>query len=251
KMQGTLRHNNVELEKRVKRRTAELERANQELERFVYVASHDLQEPLRTISNYTGLLEKGYASQLDDTANKYLSRTLRAASRMRTLIRDLLELSRIGRDAQFTQVDTTEIIKETIAQLNAAIEESHTKITYTGLPVLTGNEVELKLLFQNLVSNAIKFRKAEGTPEINVSAVDRGTHYLFAFADNGIGIEEQYKERIFIVFQRLHGKDEYAGTGIGLATCQKIVTLHKGEIWVKSTPGLGSTFYFTIAKDLK
>lgn len=251
KMQGTLRHNNVELEKRVKRRTAELERANQELERFVYVASHDLQEPLRTITNYTGLLEKGYATQLDDTANKYLSRTLRASSRMRTLIRDLLELSRIGRDAQFTQVDTNEIMKETIAQLNAAIEESHTTITFTGLPVLTANEVELKLLFQNLVSNAIKFRKPDGAPEINVSAVDRDTHYLFAFADNGIGIEEQYKERIFIVFQRLHGKDEYAGTGIGLATCQKIVALHKGEIWVKSKPGEGSTFYFTIAKDLK
>ncbi len=251
KMQGTLQHTNIVLERRVKQRTAELESANQELERFVYVASHDLQEPLRTITNYTGLLEKGYAAQLDATANKYLSRTLRASSRMRTLITDLLELSRIGRDAQFTRVDTNEIMKETIAQLNAAIEESQTHVNFTNLPVLTANEVELKLLFQNLLSNAIKFRKRDGTPKIDVSATETNTHYRFAFSDNGIGIEDQYKERIFIVFQRLHGKDEYAGTGIGLATCQKIIALHKGQIWVESTPGQGSTFYFTIQKDLK
>lgn len=251
KMQGVLKQNNVQLERRVRQRTAELEAANKELERFVYVASHDLQEPLRTITNYTGLIEKGYAAQLDEKGNRYLASTLKATARMRVLIKDLLELSRIGKDARFTQVDTGEILKETIGQLNAAIEESETNIIASPLPVLQGNEVELKLLFQNLISNAIKFKKKGAQPVIQISAEEKPTHYLFAFKDNGIGIEEQYKERIFIVFQRLHNKDEYAGTGIGLATCQKIVAMHKGEIWVESSPGAGSTFYFTIQKDLK
>ncbi|MES2621300.1 MAG: ATP-binding protein [Bacteroidota bacterium] len=250
KMQGQLKGTNVSLERRVKARTNDLEAANKELERFVYVASHDLQEPLRTISNYTSLLQEGYADKLDPVANKYLNNTVKAASRMRTLIKDLLELSRIGKDVQLTSVDTKSILIEVAAQLDAAIKESNTKITYSGLPVLTGNAVELKQLFQNLISNAIKFRKKGEPCTIRISAEEKLNEYLFSFKDNGIGIEEQYNDRIFVVFQRLHDRTEYPGTGIGLATCQKIVALHKGKIWVESKLGEGSTFYFTLSKNL-
>jgi light-regulated signal transduction histidine kinase (bacteriophytochrome) len=216
----------------------------------VYVASHDLQEPLRTISNYTGLLQEGYSGKIDETGNKYLDSTVRAASRMRTLIKDLLELSRIGKGTKITTVETNEILKEVIAQMDASIKESNCNINSTNLPVLKGNEIELKQLFQNLISNAIKFRKKDVPCEIKITAQDKGSEYLFAIKDNGIGIEEQYKDRIFIVFQRLHGKSEYPGTGIGLASCQKIVALHKGKIWVESRLGVGSAFYFTISKKL-
>lgn len=250
RMQKALKKANAELEKRVKLRTAELESANQELERFVYVASHDLQEPLRTISNYAGLLQDKYSTGLDATGNKYLGSLMRSAGRMRTLINDLLEFSRLGKNAEITMVDTNHVLQEVISLLDATINENNVTITATELPVLKGNEVELKQLFQNLISNAIKFRKPDETPFINISAQEQENEYRFAFSDNGIGIDPEYKERIFIVFQRLHAKHEYPGTGIGLATCQKIVTLHKGKIWVDSEPGKGSTFYFTLSKNL-
>ena len=249
-MQGTLKGTNTELERRVKVRTQELENANKELERFVYVASHDLQEPLRTITNYTSLLQGKYSHTLDETGNKYLASTVRSAARMRTLIKDLLDLSRIGKDKTITSVDTAEIIKEVIAQLDASIKESNAIITFSGMPVIQANEIEMKQLFQNLISNALKFRKTGTVPHITVSAQTKTNEYLFAVQDNGIGIEPQFKDRIFIVFQRLHGKHEYPGTGIGLATCQKIVALHHGAIWVESSLGQGSTFYFTISRKL-
>lgn len=250
RMQKALKNANADLEKRVKIRTAELEAANQELERFVYVASHDLQEPLRTISNYAGLLQDKYSGGLDATGNKYLGSLMRSAGRMRALINDLLEFSRLGKNAEIKDVDTGHVLQEVISLLDAVISENGVTITSTSLPVLKGNEVELKQLFQNLLSNAIKFRKPDVAPEVNITVEDRGNEYLFAFKDNGIGIEPEYKERIFIVFQRLHAKHEYPGTGIGLATCQKIVTLHKGKIWVDSQLGNGSTFYFTLSKNL-
>lgn len=249
RMQKALKKANAELEKRVKIRTAELEAANQELERFVYVASHDLQEPLRTISNYAGLLQDKYSAGLDATGNKYLGSLMRSAGRMRALINDLLEFSRLGKNAEIKDVDTSHVLQEVISLLDAVITETAVTITSTRLPVIKGNEVELKQLFQNLITNAIKFRKPDEAPIISITAEERENEYLFAFKDNGIGIEPEYKERIFIVFQRLHAKHEYPGTGIGLATCQKIVTLHKGKIWVDSQLGTGSTFYFTLSKN--
>jgi light-regulated signal transduction histidine kinase (bacteriophytochrome) len=170
---------------------------------------------------------------------------------MRTLIQDLLELSRIGKNVKITEVDTRKVLREVKDQMDASIKETGTMIASTGLPVVKGIEIELKQLFQNLISNAIKFRTPEETCRIQITAEEKPNEYLFAFKDNGIGIEEQFKDRIFIVFQRLHGKNEYPGTGIGLATCQKIVTLHKGKIWVESELGKGSTFFFTLSKNLK
>ncbi len=236
-------------EEEIKQKSEELENTNKELERFVYVASHDLQEPLRTISNFVGLLEKKYSGVTDTGTAQYLQFIVNAAGRMRNLIKDLLDLSRIGRNIIYTAVDGNEVFKEVIANLEASIKESNVKITAAELPVLYGNAGELKQLFQNLISNAIKFRKKNGIPEINITVEDKNTEYLFAIKDNGIGIEEQSIKKLFVIFQRLNDVTEYPGTGIGLATCKKIIDLHHGKIWVESKFGEGSTFYFTLPKE--
>ena len=243
KTQNALKESNTDLEKRVQERT-------KELEQFVYVASHDLQEPLRTISNFVGLIEEEYAGKLDKGMDQYLRFIVTAARKMRNLIKDLLDFSRIGREITFAAVDCNEILNEVTAELGISIKESNTKITSSILPVLNGNEIELKQLFQNLISNAIKFLKKNVTPEIEITVEEKATEYLFAVRDNGIGIDEQYKDRIFIIFQRLHTVAEYPGTGIGLATCKKIVARHNGKIWIESKLGEGSTFYFTISNKL-
>lgn len=236
------------IEEEIKQKSGELVRSNQELEQFAYVASHDLQEPLRTINNFVGLLEKKSAIKADEDTKAYFKFILNASSKMQNLIKDLLEYSRVGRNMTFASVDCNSIVKEVIALMEASIKESNAKITVSILPVLKGNETELKRLFQNLLSNAIKFRKQNHTPEITITAEEKRTEYLFAITDNGIGIEEQFIPKLFVIFQRLHSDDQYAGTGIGLATCKKIVTLHGGKIWVESKIGEGSTFYFTLSK---
>ena len=235
-------------EAEIQKKSEELTHVNKELEQFVYVASHDLQEPLRTISNFAGLFEEEYSGKLDKDANQYLKFIVTASSKMQNLIKDLLDFSRIGRKITFTAVDCNEILKEVTAELGIAIKESNTKITSSNLPILNGNEIELKQLFQNLISNAIKFLKKNVTPKIEITVEENVTEYLFAIKDNGIGIEELHQDRIFIIFQRLHTVAEYPGTGIGLATCKKIVARHNGKIWVESKLDEGSTFYFTISR---
>jgi signal transduction histidine kinase len=224
----------------------ELKIKNRELEQFAYVASHDLQEPLRTTSGFVDLLQKQYKGKLDDKADKYLAFIADASNRMRVLIKDLLEFSRIGTKAELKTVDCNIILKNMLSDIEAAIQETNANIKYGEMPVLMGYPTEIKLLFQNLVVNAIKFRKKNIAPQINISAEKKEGFWEFAVSDNGIGMEKEHNERIFDIFQRLHTRTEYEGSGIGLSHCKKIVELHHGKIWVSSNPGIGSTFYFTM-----
>lgn len=224
----------------------ELEEKNKELEQFAYVASHDMQEPLRTISGFVELLQHQYQGKLDDKADKYLNFMAQSSDRMKVLIKDLLEYSRIGRKKELGEVDCNKILNEVLGDLGAAITEADAEISSQVLPVINGYPTEIKQLFQNLIINAIKFSKKNSSPQIKISAENIKGYWQFSFADNGIGIEEKYNERIFEIFQRLHTRTEYEGSGIGLSHCKKIVELHKGKIWVESTPGKGSIFYFTL-----
>lgn len=235
---------NKELEKNI----SLLQNANKELEQFAYLSSHDLQEPLRTICNFVGLLEKKYSKKTDGDTKLYFKYILGATSKMQNLIRDLLDYSRIGKSISFTNIDCNEILKQVIADSEQAIKENNAKITFDVLPFLKGNEAELKKLFGNLIGNAIKFHRKGVLPEITISVENKEKEYLFAVRDNGIGIEKQYINKLFIIFQRLPNTGEYSGTGIGLAICKKIVTLHEGKIWAESKLGEGSTFYFTLPK---
>ena len=229
------------------RQTAIIEAKNKELEQFTYLASHDLQSPLATVSNYAKLLDEEYHDQLDEDARTFLQFMLEAIERMRVMINDLLEYSRIGRHNQDqVWVDTGEIVNHAVANLAHIISESGATIDTEELPKVRAYKTELILLFQNLISNAIKFRREGVDPYIRISAEDKSTHWRFAVYDNGIGIEEAYIDKIFDAFQRLHSKKQYAGTGIGLAHCQKILDLHGGRIWVESKLNEGSTFCFTI-----
>ncbi|WP_127128177.1 sensor histidine kinase [Pseudoflavitalea rhizosphaerae] len=248
KLQNEIKEANADLEKKVENRTMELERKNKELEQFAYVASHDLQEPLKTVSGFVGLLNKQYKGRLDENADKYLEYILNASDRMRTLIKDLLVYSRIGRAIAFVLADCNILLHEVLADMDNNIKENKAKIHTDTLPVLYTFPTELKLLFQNLISNAIKFRKRGEQPEISITVTRIPGFWKFAVSDNGIGIDQQHRDRIFVIFQRLHNKKDYEGSGIGLAHCKKIVELHGGEIWVESMPGIGSTFYFTISE---
>lgn len=227
----------------------QLTSANKELEEFAYVASHDLQEPLQTIHNFTGLLEKQYTGKLDTDGDQYLKFIINASTRMKSLIRDLLELSRVGRKGKFDWVDCNQVLKDLLEELSVSVRQSGAKILAPAFPPVKGNKTELKQLFQNLISNAIKFTVPGRRPEIEISVEEKPGEYLFSVKDNGIGIEEKYKNRIFVIFQRLHATDEYPGTGIGLSVCKKIVAGHRGKIWVESVPGQGSTFRFTLSKE--
>lgn len=234
------------LEERVKKRTSELEQTNQELQQFAHVASHDLQEPLRMVSSYARLLAERNKGKLDKDSDEFIEYVVEGAIRMRDLINDLLALSRVDtRGEKMISVDSSEILKDTLKNLEVLIQESKANIKSGNLPRVTADRGQLGLLFQNLIVNAIKYQR-NGNPEIMVSGNRKGRFWHFAVRDNGIGIDKEYFERIFIIFQRLHGKEEYSGTGIGLALCKKIVNRHGGKIWVESEPGKGSTFFFTI-----
>jgi signal transduction histidine kinase/ligand-binding sensor domain-containing protein len=224
----------------------ELERKNKELEQFAYVASHDMQEPLRTTSSFVELLQQQYQGRLDEKADKYLTFIAQSSHRMKALITDLLDYSRIGRKKELVSVDCNLIVKEVLADIEVAIKESGAVIKSGDLPVINGYATELKQLFQNLLINALKFRKENIAPEIKIEANRKNGCWEFTCQDNGIGIDKQHQERIFVIFQRLHTRTEYEGSGIGLSNCRKIVELHRGKIWVESSPGNGSTFHFTI-----
>ncbi|GAA3512335.1 hypothetical protein GCM10022393_27600 [Aquimarina addita] len=231
-----------------------LESKNKELEQFAYIASHDLQEPLNTISSFIGLIAEDYGDKFDEAGKDSLTFIQDASKRMKKLINALLEYSRLGRSKDFIKVDLTKIMEELKADFTSILERTNAKLTVNTLPVVKGSEIELRLLIQNLVSNAIKFTEEDVVPEVTISAVKKtkiinnvsSQFWEFAIKDNGIGIPEKHKDRIFAIFQRLHSREKYQGTGIGLAHCKKIVEAHGGEIWLKSIEGQGTTFYFTI-----
>jgi signal transduction histidine kinase len=225
----------------------ELARSNTELEQFAYVASHDLQEPLRMISSYLQLLERRYKGQLDDDADEFIDFAVDGASRMQTLINDLLTYSRVGtRGKPFEPTDTGKVLELALLNLRVAVEENGAKITHDDMPTLSVDATQMTQLLQNLIGNAIKFHKKDTLPEVHIGAERKNSSWILSVRDNGIGIDPSDFERIFMIFQRLHTRDEYDGTGIGLAVCRKIVERHGGRIWVESEPGQGSTFSFSL-----
>ena len=226
---------------------AELKRSNRELEQFAYVASHDLQEPLRMVSSYVQLLAQRYETALDDKARKYIGYAVDGAIRMQQLIEDLLLYSRAGADSSLESVGSAAPLTAAVQNLASAIEEAGAVITHGDLPVVRADASQLAQVFQNLLSNAVKFH-GEAPPCVHVSAREEEREWVFSVEDNGIGIDPQYADRVFVIFQRLHTRQEYAGTGIGLAVCQRIIERHGGRIWFESEPGKGSVFYFTLPK---
>jgi len=224
----------------------ELARSNEELQQFAYIASHDLQEPLRMVTSYLQILERRYQGRLDPDADDFIQFAVDGALRMRTLINDLLTYSRVGTRGQAFELTSCRLaVDNAIANLQLAIEESGAVVTYGDLPQLRADPTQLTQLFQNLISNAVKFR-SEAPCRVTIEASQKADAWLFAVQDNGVGLDPQYAERIFVIFQRLNNRLDYPGTGIGLAVCKKIVERHGGNIWVQSEPGQGATFYFTL-----
>jgi PAS domain S-box-containing protein len=233
-------------EEQLQRRTEELARSNTELQQFAYVASHDLQEPLRMVASYTQLLARRYRGKLDQDADEFIAFAVDGATRMQLLINDLLAYSRVGtRGRPFAPTDCNQVVDQVIADLGPAIHDAQATVTRTDLPTVVADRLQLSQVFQNLVGNALKYR-GTAPPEVTVSAQREDGIWVFAVQDNGIGIDPPYFERIFVLFQRLHSRAQYPGTGIGLAICKKIVERHGGHIWVESQPGQGATFFFTI-----
>ncbi|MBU0622398.1 MAG: PAS domain S-box protein [Gammaproteobacteria bacterium] len=230
----------------LQQRTRELSRSNQELEQFAYVASHDLQEPLRMVASYTQLIAQRYRGKLDKDADEFIEFAVDGATRMQAIINDLLMLSRVGtRNVAFTRTDVKQSLDKALANLRLVIAESGADIVCEALLVLDADGSQLTQLFQNLIGNALKFR-GDRAPQIKIGAVQQDGDWQFHVRDNGIGIAPEHFERIFLMFQRLHGKREYPGTGIGLTICKKIVERHGGRIWIESEAGKGTTFLFTI-----
>jgi len=230
----------------VEERSRQLAQSNAELERFAYASSHDLQEPLRTMTNYLQLLERFGSKQLNEESREYVDAAVKCAGRMRGLINGLLEYSRTtSREHRFKEVDCNLVLEEALEQLKAAITESGAKVEHQPLPKVYGEPVLLGQLFQNLVGNALKFCK-DRPPEIKIGAEKREGEWLFWVKDNGIGIEPRFFQQIFRIFQRLHTREEFPGAGLGLAVCKKTVEIHGGKIWCESELGKGSSFYFTL-----
>lgn len=234
---------------RLNRQTRELERSNTELEQFAYVASHDLQEPLRKVASFTQLLERRYKGQLDERADQYIAFAVDGAKRMQGLINDLLSFSRVGRlTREHVEIGADTLVEQALANLSLAIEDAGATVTVApDLPRVMVDQALVVGVFQNLIGNAIKFL-GDDPPKIEIGLADAGVEWEFSVADNGIGIEPEYADRIFVIFQRLHPKDAYPGTGIGLAMCRKIIEYHGGRIWLDTSVPVGTTFRFTLPK---
>lgn len=251
-LEAALRRVNEELEQRVQQRTSELERAidaleqsNIELKQFAYIASHDLQSPLRSISGFVQLLQSEYQGKLDEQADDWIRRTVLSIRQMQTLIRDLLVYSRVDSQSQrFKKIQLQSVFDDAVSQLDALVRETGGEVTRGKLPAVLGDRSQLVQLMQNLVGNGLKYH-GEQPPRIHVSAERGDREWTIAVRDNGMGIEPKYQDRVFEIFRRLHDQQEYPGTGIGLAVCRRVVTGHGGRIWMESTPGRGSTFFFT------
>ncbi|MEZ4595124.1 MAG: ATP-binding protein, partial [Chloroflexota bacterium] len=242
--------NQLAIEEELRQRTRSLETSNEELAQFAYAASHDLQEPLRMITAYLQLLASKHQGTLDEESNEFIAYALDGASRMRQLITDLLAYSRVGQQNQnFTQVNLESILEQVCLNLEMQVKESQITITHDPLPTVLADKTQMLQLLQNLISNAIKFRNSSN-PKIHLSAEKENARWLIKVADNGIGIDPKFSQQIFTIFQRLHTRDEYPGTGIGLAMCKKIIQKHGGEIWVESALGAGSTFYVSLPDNL-
>jgi PAS domain S-box-containing protein len=234
-------------EEQLKQTLAELARSNAELQQFAYVASHDLQEPLRMVASYTQLLARRYKGQLDPDADDFITFAVDGANRLQRLINDLLTYSRVGTRGNPLEPTNAEVaLEHALTNLQLAVAESQAVVTHDPLPTVLADDTQLVQLFQNLIGNALKFRN-EQSPRVHLSAESKNHEWLFSVRDNGIGLEPEYAERIFVIFQRLHSKAEFPGTGIGLALCKRIVERHGGRIWVESQPGQGATFYFTLS----
>ncbi len=234
------------VEEELKKTLSELKRSNEELQQFAYVASHDLQQPLRMVASYTQLLAKRYKDKLDKDANEFIKYAVDGANNMKTLIEDLLEYSRIQtRGNPFEVINFEEVLKDVLFSFHETIKEKDAEITHDYLPNILADKTQLIQVFQNLIDNALKFRSKDPV-RIHISAKKNKKNWQFSVKDNGIGIDPEYFDRIFIIFQRLHRKSEYPGTGIGLALCKRIIERHNGKIWVESKVGKGSTFHFTI-----
>jgi signal transduction histidine kinase len=237
----------LKTKKDLKKLVEELKHSNDELQQFAYITSHDLQEPLRSITSYAQLIEMRYKGQLDEDADDFIDFMVSGATRMKSMIQGLLDYSRIGtQGGEFKLTDTEEVLSVVFSNLKALIEENNAEITHSPLPIIFADENQINSVFQNLIGNALKFRKEGIKPKIHVSAQKTSNEYVFSVSDNGIGLEEQYCDRIFEVFKRLHAIGEYEGTGIGLSIVKRIIERHHGRIWVESSLGVGSTFYFTI-----
>jgi signal transduction histidine kinase len=234
-------------DERLRMLVKELNRSNEDLRQFAYIVSHDLSEPLRTVSGFLELIASRYKGKLDEKADTYISFAVEGAKRMSGLIHDLVAYSRVGtRAREFAPVVLDAILKQVENSLHKSIEESGARITSDPLPVVHGDKSQLTVLLQSLIVNAIKFRKKENPAQIRITAEQKGNEWLFGVHDNGIGIDPRFRDRIFIIFQRLHTREEFPGTGVGLAICKKIVERHGGRIWVESQEGKGTSFYFTL-----
>jgi light-regulated signal transduction histidine kinase (bacteriophytochrome) len=235
-------------EKKLNETLIKMQSANKELEQFAYIVSHDLQEPLRMITSFLKLLEMEMEGKLDENSKEYIHFTVDGAERMKVLINDLLEYSRIGTNSEkFTLTDFNEVVKDVLQVLEENIQETGALISVKPLPSLPANRSLISQLFLNLIGNAIKYRDHK-IPQVEIGSIEEAENWKFYVNDNGIGIDPRYYDKIFVMFQRIHSKSEYKGTGIGLAICKKVVQSHGGNIWVESQPGIGSTFYFTIPK---
>jgi len=234
-------------EEKLKLLAEKLSQSNKELEQFAYVASHDLQEPLRMVASYIQLLQRRYKGKLSAEADEFIIYAVDGVIRMKTLINDLLIYSRVNtKEAPPEDVDCGKVVEQALTNLRTAIDECEATINVDPLPTVKANPLHMSQLFQNLISNAIKFRKPGTPPVVNISAKHAGNEWMFTVSDNGIGIDKEFIDKIFVIFQRLHNSSEYPGTGIGLAICKRIVEKLGGHLWVESTPGNGSTFNFTI-----
>ncbi len=235
------------LESRVRERTLALKRSNEELQQFAYVASHDLQEPLNVIDGYLNLLAEDYKGRLSDDADEFIAHIQDSVLRMKALIRDLLSFSRVDSQGKpFERADLNDVLAEALANLKARIEETGAEVKSANLPVAEVDSSQMVRVFQNLIGNALKFQQAEARPEIQIVSEQQGEEWVIAVRDNGIGISETEQGKIFVIFQRLHPRHDYEGTGIGLSICKRIIERHHGRIWVKSEPGKGSEFIFAL-----